>query len=193
MTFKKDPVKITLLCASLALVSSMAWAALEVIQTEEKALSQYFPDAKIVRQERSLTAEEVAWVNHELGRKPRQKKPVWIRAENSQGDLLGWAFRDDEIGKFELITYLVLLSPELKVLGVELLIYREARGGEIRSARFRRQFVGKALKDPMVVGRDIDAISGATLSSKTLAYGTRKALLLATRWTQPQAQIKVKK
>ena len=59
------------------------------------------------------------------------------------------------------------------------MVYREPHGDEIRERRFRAQFAGKKLQDPLVVGKDIDAISGATISSSSAAYAARKGLALA--------------
>ena len=59
------------------------------------------------------------------------------------------------------------------------MVYRESHGWEIKDCRFRAQFQGKRASDPLVLGKDIDAISGATISSASAAYATRKALALA--------------
>jgi Na+-translocating ferredoxin:NAD+ oxidoreductase RnfG subunit len=41
-----------------------------------------------------------------------------------------------------------------------------------------RQFTGKTLAAPLKLGRDIDSISGASLSSRSTAYAVKKALAL---------------
>ena len=48
----------------------------------------------------------------------------------------------------------------------------------MRDARFRRQFVGKTGRDPLRLNRDIDAVSGATISSGAMAVGVRRAAVL---------------
>jgi Na+-translocating ferredoxin:NAD+ oxidoreductase RnfG subunit len=70
------------------------------------------------------------------------------------------------------------VSPQARIIGIEVLIYRESQGSEIRSKRFMRQFVGKTADAPLQLGRDIDGISGATLSSRSTAYAVKKALAL---------------
>jgi Na+-translocating ferredoxin:NAD+ oxidoreductase RnfG subunit len=82
------------------------------------------------------------------------------------------------VGKEQPITFLVAVGADGTVRGVEVLIYRESEGSEIRSGRFIRQFVGKTLAAPLKLGRDIEAISGATLSSRSTAYAVKKALAL---------------
>lgn len=67
---------------------------------------------------------------------------------------------------------------------VRVLIYREARGDEVRYPGFTRQFKGAQLKDD---GLDtpIDGISGATLSVAAMQRMARAALLLDRLSTPP--------
>ncbi len=100
------------------------------------------------------------------------------------GSLRGWKaddgyfFVDAVIGKHDLIDYAVALSAEGQVRQVEILEYREAYGGEVRNAHWRSQFVGRHHGNPVQIGRDIQNISGATLSCQHLTDGIRR--LLAT-------------
>ena len=61
---------------------------------------------------------------------------------------------------------------------VEILIYREPIGGEVKSEAFRKQFQGKKDTDPVRSGQDIKNITGATLSSRAVSLGVKRALLL---------------
>ena len=55
---------------------------------------------------------------------------------------------------------------------------RGPRGDEIRDARFRKQFRGKTSQDRLQVSHDIDVISGATISSVSMATGVKRAAIL---------------
>ncbi|RME64612.1 MAG: FMN-binding protein, partial [Alphaproteobacteria bacterium] len=59
---------------------------------------------------------------------------------------------------------------------VEVLIYRESRGWEIRYPFFRDQFVGARLGADLALDQDIDGISGATLSVRAMQKMARLAL-----------------
>jgi hypothetical protein len=48
----------------------------------------------------------------------------------------------------------------------------------VRDPRFRQQFVGKSAADPLRPGEEIVAVSGATISSRAMAVGVRRALIL---------------
>jgi len=84
----------------------------------------------------------------------------------------------DVIGKERPITFLVAVRGISEVAGVEVLAYRESIGGEIRSRRFLKQFLTKTLSSPLRLGYDIQAITGATLSSRSTAYAVKKGLAL---------------
>ena len=81
-------------------------------------------------------------------------------------------------GLHQPITFATRLSPRGAVERLEIMVYREPRGDEVRDARFRRQFEGKTAQDPLRLNRDIDAVSGATVSSASMASGVRRAAIL---------------
>ena len=87
----------------------------------------------------------------------------------SAGHIDGYAFIDEEKGEHLPITFAVKLSPEGRVLRQEVVVYREARGDEVRDDRFRAQFVGKSARDAIDTNQDIVAVSGATISSRAMA------------------------
>ncbi|MHC4789701.1 MAG: FMN-binding protein, partial [Planctomycetota bacterium] len=84
---------------------------------------------------------------------------------------LGYAVEERVTSRSGPFTILVLISPQLRVVRVQVLSYLGERGGEVRSAAFTRQFEGMGIEDPIRVGHDVDAITGATLSSRAVAGG----------------------
>lgn len=106
----------------------------------------------------------------------RDEQPVWRAL---RGDaFIGYVVVDEVIGKHELITYAVALDPKGIVRGVEILDYREARGGEVRDPRWRAQFTGKGPGDALRLGEDIQNLSGATLSCRHITEGVRRLVAL---------------
>ena len=73
---------------------------------------------------------------------------------------------------------LVILDPELHVERAVVLRYTGERGGDVRSPEFTRKFEGKGPGDPIRAGDDIDAATGATLSSRAMAEGVESAIRL---------------
>ena len=101
----------------------------------------------------------------------KRKEKVWRASA-------GWFVVDEVLGKHELITYAVGLDPQGRVLGVEILDYRESHGGEIRDPQWRLQFAGKTARDPLLLDRDIRNISGATLSCRHVTDGVKRILAM---------------
>jgi len=107
------------------------------------------------------------------------------------GRLVGSAVVDHVIGRTEYITWLLVLDPHGQVRNVAVMSYREPIGGEIRSERWRAQFLGKNLDDPLRLRRDISNIAGATLSCRAVTQRVRHLLhyhrLVLEPWLAAQA------
>lgn len=84
------------------------------------------------------------------------------------GALLGYAFVDEAPSKTAMFDYLVIFNNELEIVNSKVLIYREEYGGEIGSNRWLRQFEGKTGNDRVSPETNIDAISGATISVRSM-------------------------
>lgn len=124
-----------------------------------------------------LTDAQVDTIKSESGVRQRNHEPQIWRAVQGGKDL-GHVFVDEVIGKHENITYAAALSIEGRVLGVEILSYRETKGGEVRSKEWLKHFEGKTLKDSFKLDEDVPNISGATLSCRNLLDGVKRLLVL---------------
>jgi len=82
--------------------------------------------------------------------------------------LLGYAYVSKAPSKTDQFDYLVLLDTNLVIVKTKVLIYREDYGGEIGSKRWLKQFIGKTKDDEFRYGDNIDAISGATISVRSM-------------------------
>ena len=90
----------------------------------------------------------------------------------------GYFMIDEVLGKHEMIRYAVGFDSDKKIIGVEILEYRETHGFEIKDPEWREQFVGKSSADKLKLGKDIKNISGATLSCIHVTEGIRKLSFL---------------
>src|SRR5215207_2924235 len=162
-----------LLTAPAALVAAPAAFATEYL-TVPQAQQVMFPEAdRFVDAAVELTDEQIKTIQQKSKVRQRMKKqPVW-RAEKA-GEPIGWFIVDEVIGKHEFITYAVGLTPDGKVRGVEVLVYRETHGYQIREPQWRQVFGGKTLADPFKLDNDIPNISGATLSCRNVTDGVKR-------------------
>lgn len=70
----------------------------------------------------------------------------------------------DLAGDHEFFDYFVLFSPSKKVLQVVVHNYEATHGHEITAKGWLKQFTGYDGRKPLTAGKEIDAISGATIS-----------------------------
>lgn len=171
------------LCAVLvacALLCSLAGtaAAQTVYFTPRALLASFFPRSERVSFRKfDLVGEQRARLEKRLGTTlPRAAYTIYVAQTGATID--GYAVLDEELGQHEPISFAVKLSPQGVVQRQEVMVYREHYGDEVRDERFRKQFVGKAATDPLRAGEDIVAVSGATISSRSMAVGVRRAVLL---------------
>lgn len=116
-----------------------------------------------------------------LGHEPRKlRERYWLKERRSV-----WIL--EEIGKERPITVGWVVE-EGRVVSTEVLVYRESRGWEVRYPFFKRQFEGARLQGDSYLDREIDNISGATLSVNAMRRMARVALLLHEHVTSDDAQ-----
>ena len=98
------------------------------------------------------------------------------------GSLLGFAQVRNVKGKDQPITFLVAIDSTDALKDIDVLVYREPYGGEVAYEPWRKQFRGKTTGAPLVVGKDIRNISGATISSHSVTRGVRQTLAALAAW-----------
>lgn len=142
--------------------------------TAAEAQKLMFPDAQSFEaQPIKLTPEQQKKIEAQSG--TQVNSAFWQLAVAKNGDkMLGYVLTDAVIGKFQLINYAVAFDPDGKIRDVEILSYREAHGGEVRSKPWRAQFVGKNASAALAIGNDVANISGATMSCTHLSDGIRR-------------------
>jgi hypothetical protein len=151
--------------------------------TNGELLADFFqtaknPGRKVGYKAFTLSDADAAEIGKKLGADVKKSWSIYVAEEGDPRKRLGYAVLDAEIGLHEPIDFGVRFGLGGAVERVEIRAYREAYGDEVRSERFRKQFVGKTAGDPIVAGRDVDIISGATFSSKAMALGVKRDALV---------------
>lgn len=157
-------------------------AMAEVFLTEEEALKLMFPKSNKIRTEFiRLTAEKKNQIEERIGWKfPEEGFEVYIGETGTQVD--GYALVQNTIGKHKPMTYMVGVDNKGQVSNVELLVFRESRGSEIRQKRFNSQYEGKTVLDPVRINKDVINISGATMSVRSMSAGIKRVLVLVDEY-----------
>jgi len=150
----------------------------EVFLTEEEAVKLMFPKSERVKKELlSVPTDKKMMIEERIGWKfPETAFEVYIGETGTQVD--GYALVQNTIGKHKPMTYMVGVDAHGRVSNVELLVFREARGSEVRTKRFNAQYEGKTVLDPVRINKDIINISGATMSVRSMSAGVKRVLVL---------------
>ncbi len=161
----------TILMGLALLISSLASNVYADVQylTPEQFLAEAFV-AGVPKPELLWLTKDIAQQSEKiLGHAPMQLRQHYWRI----GDKSVWIF--DEIGKEEPITAGFVISAG-KISQVRVLTYRESRGWEVRYPAFLKQYQGVELQPDNYLNRNIDGISGATLSVNAMNRMARLAL-----------------
>ena len=158
------------LALGVVLVCSVPVQAMEtVFQSPADFLSEHLPGCR----------QQAVWLSSEVKAQIEQlvEHPYpGVRVRYCRnGTRTAWIL--DEIGKTEPITSGIVVS-DGRVERVRVLIFRESRGSEVHRSAFTRQYEDAALAEDRSLDRDIDGITGATLSVWALNRQVKLALLL---------------
>lgn len=158
---------------AVILISSLmiqAAVADDIYQQPAVFIRRAFAETPPAPQKLWITGELRKQATSILGHAPESLRISYWR----RGDRTAWIL--DEVGK-ELPITAGFVIDNGKVAAVRVLIFRESRGGEIRYPFFTDQFAGSMLDQEDRLNREIDGISGATLSVNAITKLTRLALL----------------
>lgn len=159
---------------ALALVlASLADAT--VFHTQKEALDLAFPEAdRIEEHTHVLTGAQVERIQSRA-RSRLDSRLVSIYS-GWQGDrLLGHAHIDVHTVRTKPEGFMVVLGPDGRVRQVRVLAFYEPLE-YLPSQRWYDGFMGKGRDDALRLGRDVDAVSGATLSARAATEGVRRML-----------------
>jgi Na+-translocating ferredoxin:NAD+ oxidoreductase RnfG subunit len=108
------------------------------------------------------------------------KDICWGFSDNSlykiivDSSIAGYLVLDQAKGRYDYFDFMVVFSAQVEIMDVEVLLYRSEHGGEITSRKWLKKFIG--LKDwgKNKTTQNVDAISGATISSNGMKNAIEK-------------------
>lgn len=153
---------------TLSLLSALSSCNSTVSTAEPRLFSETFPSATDTN-EILLSAEILTQVN--------LRKPKVTEIKGSAG-ILGYNVESEVVSRSGPFGIRVLVDSELCVKQASVISYPWQRGRDVQKHTFTRQFEGKGIGDPIEIGRDIDAVTGATISSRVMADGVRESITL---------------
>ena len=161
----------------ILLLTSVLFAGDIKSACEEHLLSLYPDNADIRMHSLKLDNQMKKEVeNHVKQKFYRDKLYYWTIL---QGDTtIAHAFLDNVIGKSMPITFMVILNIDGDIINANVIKYREAYGSEVGNKGWLQQFINLNNNSVYNIGKEIDGISGATISVKSMSKGIHKIATL---------------
>ena len=161
---------LTIAAIVIGLISGVAYA--RTFMSIQDAQKLMFGTTKLTKVPVTFTDAQLEVIRDRSGvREPEKGDQIWHAANG------GWFMIQQVVGKHEMITYAIGLNPDGSVKHIEILEYVESYGYEVAEQSWLKQFYGKTVANTFKLGKDVDSISGATLSCKHLADGVKRDLV----------------
>ncbi len=134
----------------------------------EPSLRKMRKEVSTFFEKEALTFELVPISGKGISKIPLESEDNVVYRISDPRNQLGWVCVGQASGKMAKFDYMVIFDPALKIVHTKVLTYREEHGGEIGSKRWLRQFNGKQAGERVGLDGDIDGISGATISVRSM-------------------------
>ncbi len=95
-----------------------------------------------------------------------------------EGETIGYCANVAAAGFGGNIEMMVAVTPGGKLIGVDIIALSETPGlgSRVDDAEYLSQYAGASVRDDLALGENIDAISGATISSRAVLAGVKQAM-----------------
>ncbi|MBE7413794.1 MAG: FMN-binding protein [Deltaproteobacteria bacterium] len=161
----------------LVLAALLVWALpldAKVFSTRDEALARAFPGLDIKKETVFLKDPDLDEIEKASGVRPGSKLFTYYAARG-KGGIEGYAVIESHVVRTKPEAYMAVISPGGELRYVEILAFYEPLE-YIPSKRWLDQFRGKRLSESLWINRDIQAITGATLTAFGLTREVRKTL-----------------
>ena len=173
--------------AVLVMVMYQAVSAVQLM-SKEKAVKRMFLTAESTSEEtKKLSPAQLEAVKTRLGgtlyamKKPSsavEDEYTFIFAEKG-GEKVGVAVIEEQEDKWGPLSFIIVLDPKTgKVSNAAMLKYVDGRARNLANRAWLKEFFDKGLDDPLKVGKDISAVSGASVSCDILCFIVKKVMTL---------------
>jgi len=167
-------VLMTFVFGSTLLSASEDERGVDVYLTKKEAFALAFPGMDQIKKEKKwLTDTQREAIGKILGEEYKERRLTYYFGLNEEGRPSSAMIIGNEIGRSYPITFMVVIKPDGTVKDVEIMVYREPHGWEVRFESFLSQFFGRDAGNPF---DDINNITGATLSVRSMTRGIKKAV-----------------
>lgn len=170
----------------LAFVAVANAAGAEVFASKREALEQAFPVADSIEQRTLVLDDERARAIEKRSHGELESRLATIHTAARDGQVIGHAIIDVHTVRTFPEAFMVVLSPDGEVVGTRILAFYEPPE-YMPSKRWLAQFDERRLEPSLSLGGDIHGIAGATLSSRAVTTGVRRALAIYEAFVEMSA------
>ncbi len=178
-------IKLTMFRLILGVFLLQAGLQAQVFMTREQGLEKVFAGADTVLRKTVFLEKDERKELERMAHSALPSRIVTYYVGMQDGSVMGYAFLQQQQIRTKEGVFLVLVTPEGKVGAVEVLAFREPRDYLPAPAWFGL-FLDRVLDDRLWPGRDVHAITGATLTVRAFTLSVRRALALFTRVAEGQ-------
>lgn len=150
----------------------------EISDRTELTIREYFgSDMNLLKYKIDLPLD----IRNDIQKECRQKffsDYIYVWKIDGKDSSEHFAVLDNVLGKTQPITFLVIFNSDGVIVKTSVIKYREQHGGSVQESYWLNQFLGFDEKSEMELGKNIDSISGATISSNSMTRGVKKLALL---------------
>ena len=142
----------------------------------QAALKGLFPEAERFTPRDVFLTDEVAAKLQSLARTKISERMVTFYVATAGGKTVGYVILHTQKVRTKNETLVVGLEPDGKIRRIDLAVFLEPEE-YAPTPRWLAQFEGKSTKDRLTVGDDLQVISGATVSARSISEAARWLLL----------------
>lgn len=143
------------------------------------AVKSFVPEGdKIVKVSKKLTADQKKRIINDYSWAPSEDKYTFYAGKNGGGERTAYVYIQPEMFGTCFHKYAIGMKPDGEVVETVIVELSCPRATPINKKTFLKQYRGKKHTDALTIKKDIDAVTGATLSSEAASIATRKAVSL---------------
>ena len=189
--YLKNRTILSMLAGIFVIVSVSGICYAYTYLTKDQALTEVLgTDCEIVTETERLKGPILEKIKERLGGKlvyyqegsesaeVASNKKIEFHFAVQDGKKVRVAVIDTEPGKWGPVDFVIAMDLEPRIKTVKVMRYMEKRGRPIARTTFLNQYTEKTASAPLEVGKDITAVSGATISSRAATFAVKKALVM---------------
>lgn len=178
--------KIVAICC-LIIFGAVSISSVELLSKDQALKRMFLTVESIAEETKTLNSVQLDNVKNSLGGKLWAiKVPQGVKEDTytfyygmKGGQKKGVAIIEEQEDKWGLLKFIIVLDPQTgKVTNVAMMKYVDGRSRKLADREYLNVYFNKGINNQLMIGKDINAVSGATVSSGVLCFIVKKVCAL---------------